>query len=364
MMFNVLRWFHPMVGVDWHIPVLPPGPLPSPTPYFVFQIMGNPISLTKLHTTTVFADSTQQAMVKGTDIGLMIPHIGTFSIIIAIEMVMAGSKSHFGPSAITVKDQTGADGNPAAACGVVVNMNLNCGFPFPTPLGVVIAFNTNAVGMTWGDILGGLFSMAMDWCFQTLINIICFKYLGFVGQGFRKMGERVAEMLGMRTLSRAAARTASRSAWKAARRQGLDKSLSAFQREAQDAAARQLRRFVSGFVLGGENVVNFLIGSPLGTAVDMPGSPVPSVYKGVQLGAEGLGLPTESQVQQSVDGAPSNSPTPPTPSSETSPQPTSSSQPAPTPSSEPESSSEPNACYPSDAVGNYLDDPAVEDIGE
>lgn len=34
-MFNVLRWFHPMVGCDWHIPVLPIGPLPFPSPYFV-----------------------------------------------------------------------------------------------------------------------------------------------------------------------------------------------------------------------------------------------------------------------------------------------------------------------------------------
>ncbi len=342
MMFNVLRWFHPMVGVDWHIPVLPPGPLPSPGPYAVAQIMGNPVSITKLYTTTVFADSTQQAMVKGTDIGLMTPHIGPFSLIIAVEMIMAGSKSHFGPSAINVVDQTGAPGNPAAACLVVANLNLNCGFPFPTPLGVVITFNTSAVGMTWGDILGGVFSMVMDWCFQTLINILCFKYLGFVGKSLRRMGQRVASRLGIRTLDRAAARGASRAAWRAARRAGSTKSLSAFQREAQAAAARRLDRFVSTFTLGGENVVNAVIGSPLGTAIDAPGSPLPSVYKGVRTGLEYIGLPTETDVGQSVDPS------------------TQQSFPTSTPESIP---TEPNACYPEDAVNNYLDDPSVEDIG-
>jgi hypothetical protein len=363
MMFNILRWFHPMVGVDWHVPVLPVGPLPTPGPYVVFQIMGNPVSLTKLYTTTVFADSTQQAMVKGTDIGLLTPHIGPFSVIIAIEILLAGSKSHFGPSAISVVDQTGAAGNPAAACLVVANLNLNCGFPFPTPLGVVLTFNTSAVGMTLGDILGGLFSMVMDWCFQTLLNIICFKYLGFIGRGLRRMGERLAARLGIRTLSRGLARGgASRAAWRAARNQGSSKSLSAFQREAQAAAARRLEGFVSNFVLGGENVVNFFIGSPLGTAVDMPGSPIPSAYKGVRAGAEYVGLPTEAGVQERVDG-PSPSPEPTAPSAPApAPVPAPTPAPAPTPTPTP-APSEPNACYPEDAVSNYLNDPSVEDVG-
>jgi hypothetical protein len=360
MMFNILRWFHPMIGVDWHIPVLPPGPLPAPTPYLVCQIMGNPVSLTKLHTTSVFSDSIQNSMVKGTDIGMLTPHIGTFSLIIAIEMICAGSKSHFGPSAINVTDQTGAPGNPAAACLVVANLNLNCGFPVPTPLGVVVTFNTAAVGMTWGDIIGGIFSMALDWVFQTIINLLCFKYLGPVGKAIEGWGGRVAARLGIRALGRAEARAASRAAWRAAQRRGGKETLNAFQKRAQAAAAQRVADFARGVRLGGENVINFLIGSPLGTAVDMPGSPVPSVYKGVRTGAEGLGLPTEADVQQSVD-APSSSSSTPAPNTPA-PSPTSTPPSTPPPAS-PTPVSDAPTCDPEDAVSSYLDDPSVEDIG-
>jgi hypothetical protein len=121
----------------------------------------------------------------------------------------------------------------------------------------------------------------------------------------------------------------------------------------------RVAQFARGFRLGGENVINFLIGSPLGTAVDMPGSPIPSVYKGVRAGAEGLGLPTEANVQQSVDASPSSStPAPSTPA----PSPTSTPPPTPPPAS-PTPPDSPNTCDPEDAVSSYLDDPSVEDIG-
>ena len=162
MLFAALRKCHPMIGCDWHIPTVPPGVvLPAPTPYGVVNIMGNllGIELTTLYTPTVYGGGMQAKMCKGSDIGSMIPHIGTLSLTIIIEILFSGSKCHFGPSNIFVKDQHGADQNPAAAVLVYANVNLNCGFPVPTPLDVVIAPNTAVLPMTWGDILGGLFSM-------------------------------------------------------------------------------------------------------------------------------------------------------------------------------------------------------------
>jgi hypothetical protein len=364
-MFNVLRWFHPMVGCDWHIPVVPPtGPLPFPSPYLVFQIMGNPVSLTKLYTTSVFADSTQSAMCKGSDIGMLIPHIGTFSITIAIEILFSGSKCHFGPSAIVVADQYGAAQNPAAAVGVVVNPNLNCGFPIPTPLDVVAAFNTTQVGMTLGDIMGGLYSMLVDFAFQTIINLLAYKYLG---KAVGAVGRRVAPRVGAGALGRAASRRAARAAWKAGGKAG---PLSAVANPLRAAATQRNASFLRQFGLWGENLVSFVTGSPLGTASDAPGlGGHPSGYGTARKGLEALGLPTEQSVQQGVD-APSSQPSSSTPSPTGTPSPTPAPAPTPTPTPTPTATpspagaSEPNACMPDDPVSNYLDDPSVEHIGD
>ncbi len=356
--FKVLRWFHPMAGCDWHIPFPPPvgAPLPAPTPYGVVQIMGNPVSLTKLYTTDTFADSTQPAMCKGSDIGMLIPHIGTFSVVMAIEMLFSGSKCYFGPSAVQVTDNTGAPNNPAVAILVHVNLNLNCGTPFPTPTGAVIAFNTTELGMTWGDFFSGLLSMAFDWVFQTIINLLCLKYAGrFIGEPLRRLGGRLAARLGLGTLSRTASRQSARALWKAAGKPG---PLSVFAREVAEAAARRNRLFVEGFGLVSENIVNFLLGSPIGTAVDAPGLglPVPSAWGGLQkgMGAAWSWATGPSGAGSTPTSTPSSTPTS-TPSS------TPMSTPSSTPMSTP-NSPEQNVCQPSDAANDYMNDPSVEDF--
>jgi hypothetical protein len=355
-MFNVLRWFHPMVGCDWHIPVVPPtGPLPFPSPYLVFQIMGNPASLTKLYTTSVFADSTQSAMCKGSDIGMLIPHIGTFSITIAIEILFSGSKCHFGPSAIVVPDQYGAEQNPAAAVGVVVNPNLNCGFPVPTPLDVVAAFNTTQVGMTFGDIMGGLYSMVVDFAFQTLINLLAYKYLG---KAVGAVGRRVAPRVGAGALGRAGSRQAARAAWKAAGKRG---PLSAFANPMRAAATQRNATFLRQFGLWGENLVSFVVGSPLGTASDAPGlGGHPSGYGTGRKVLESLGMPSEKGVQEHFD-TPRPQPSPSTPAPAPTPTPAPAPTPAPTPAPAPTPTPTPT---PDDPVSGYLNDPSVEHIGD
>ncbi len=120
-----------------------------------------------------------------------------FSLTIAIEIVFSGSKCHFGPSNVQVADQHGAPQNPAAAVLVYANPNLNCGFPAPTPLDLVIAPNTATLSMTWGDILAGIMTMAIDIVLQTAINLIC--YFG-TGKLFNWIGRKVAPRAGARAL--------------------------------------------------------------------------------------------------------------------------------------------------------------------
>ncbi|EDM77496.1 hypothetical protein PPSIR1_24969 [Plesiocystis pacifica SIR-1] len=343
-MFNVLRWYHPMIGCDWHIPVLPPGPLPAPSPYFVFHIMGNPLSLTKLYTTSVFADSTQQAMVKGSDIGMLIPHIGTFSVTIFVEMLFSGSKCHFGPAAIQVTDQNGGSGNPAAAIAVVANINLNCGFPVPTPLDAVLAFNTTAVGMTWADFLAGLYSMVLDFALQAALNWIGYKYMGWIGKGFQRLFNRIGPRLGIKSMSKAAAKATPglRRAWRAANRSGAFKgTVNDYARMVAAKAGRNLNpvtRFVERhFALTGENVVNFFIGSPLGTAADAPAIGGPTAYSKSREQIDRV-IPSEGAVHDFFDTPPPSS-TPVDPSTPPTPEPT-----------------------PADATRHYLNDSCVEEL--
>ena len=113
-----------------------------------------------------------------------------------IEILTSGSKSHFGPSYYHVTDQTGAAGNPAVALLMSVNPNLNCGIPLPTPFGMVAALTTQALGMTWGDIVGGLYSMAMDFALQAILQ----KVGSLAGGALGKAAGAIARDLGIGAL--------------------------------------------------------------------------------------------------------------------------------------------------------------------
>ena len=167
-MHFVLKHWHPMVGMDYHIPWPPgsPSPAPAPVPYQTMQLLVGlvPTVFSKpimSHMTDGFAIT----MEKGTDIGTMIPHIGAPSLTLMVEMVFSASKSHFGASRYKAEGKV-----MGCALLVSVNPNLNCGTPAPTPTGFVICITTHTVDMTLGDILGGLASMCADIVMQFLLN--------------------------------------------------------------------------------------------------------------------------------------------------------------------------------------------------
>ena len=162
-----------MMGVDLHIPWPPgsPSPAPGPVPYRTAMLMigsglGVLANLTKV-TEKQMTDSFSMTMLKGTDIGPLIPHIGVPSITLPVEMLFSSSKSYFSTSRYQVAGES-------VACSllVVVNPNLNCGTPMPSPTGVVLALTTHRVNMTWGDVFAGLGRMFADWCVQTVFNFL------------------------------------------------------------------------------------------------------------------------------------------------------------------------------------------------
>jgi hypothetical protein len=188
-MHAVLKHWHPMVGVDLHIPVVPPpGP---PAPYYTFHTLAGTYITSKIAWTHA-SQGVGFTMQEGTDIGPFILHSGPPSVTLPVEWVLSSSKSHFSSSAYM------ADGERVAvALMMIVNPNLNCGTPVPTPFGFVLAFNTHMVHMSLADYMAGYISLFVDFGLQSLLQW---------GTG-RALGA-ISSRLGPKFLSKTAAKRA------------------------------------------------------------------------------------------------------------------------------------------------------------
>lgn len=163
-MHHAMQTFHPMLGCDFHDGMIAPIDPPKPMPHFVAATLNWVVPPQK--TMTVMGTFSMAFIKKGSDIGMLIPHISP-SILAPLCTLASGSKAHFGPSSILMEGTP-----PAGALIVVVNLNLNCAGATrpPLPSGFVIAPNTIMYAMSLGDILGGLFAMIADSLIQFGIN--------------------------------------------------------------------------------------------------------------------------------------------------------------------------------------------------
>lgn len=169
MKHGVLKNIHPEVGVCYHIPWIPGTPLaaPSPVPYNTFTMLSGTIPfLTSKMTTTTFTEYFGATMLQGTDVGPFVPHMGPPSLLLPFDLLGSASKSYFAVAKVE------AEGKPVVASLLItVDVNLNCGSPFPTPTGFVVALTTHRVDMSWADILCGLATMACDYILQSLLSL-------------------------------------------------------------------------------------------------------------------------------------------------------------------------------------------------
>ena len=164
MKHGVLKGFHPMIGVDMHQVLVPPAPLTPPAPHATVHVLSG-LFITAVMSDKIFTDSFGPTVMKGSDIGPLIPHIGSPSVLLAIEIPLSASKNHFGSSKYKCdKGIVGVSLLPP------VNLNLNCGTPVPTPTGIVIAVATHRVDMTMGDIYAGVMNMAADFLIQSVLQ--------------------------------------------------------------------------------------------------------------------------------------------------------------------------------------------------
>jgi len=252
MLCAVLKQWHPIMGVDFHIPWPPgsPSPAPSPVPYKTCTTMFG-IGVKASPATTHVQQGFGWTMQVPTDVGPMIPHVGAPSVTLPIDMAFSASKSYFGPASTESQGQ-----RIGAAVLQTVNMNLDCGIPAPTPTGVVIAFVSVYTNMSLADIIYGLNAMAIDWCVQTVLNAL--------GNGIGNMAGRLLGRLGPQVMSRAAAKQLLRS------RGGIpgnmiNQAARDFARSQREAYSRMLARDVPAHLGNAVNAVTgFFGGGPMG----------------------------------------------------------------------------------------------------
>ena len=255
MKHGVLKNWHPMIGCDRHIPWPPgsPTPAPAPAPYLTFSDMQG-TTITASMANDVLSNYWGYTMLKVTDIGPMIPHIGTPSNLLLIEIPLSASKSYWGSSRYVSK------GKPVAASLLfVINPNLNCGTPLPTPSGIVLAITTHRVDMTWGDIFSGFLQMAFDFALMWALSKIS------------KVGSPAFNFIQRRIFARFLPGFAA-----AAIAEGGDKGLAIAFAGIQAAAKTEgvikaNEKLINWGIAGGLALVGLLIGSPLGVDASTPG---------------------------------------------------------------------------------------------
>jgi hypothetical protein len=251
MKHGVLKNWHPMIGYDRHIPWPPGSPAPAPAPafYITFSLM-NGWGITASMANDVLSNYLGLTMLKVTDIGPMIPHVGPPSTLLLIEIPLSSSKSYFGSSRYQSK------GKPVAAGLLfVANPNLNCGTPLPTPTGVVLAITTHRVDMSWGDIFSGLLQMAFDFALMWMLNKI------------GKVGGPAFNFIQRRVFNRFLPGFVA-----AAVRDGGDRAIAeAFAGIQAASKTEAYTKAINWAVAGGLAVVGLLIGSPMGVDASTPG---------------------------------------------------------------------------------------------
>ncbi|MDN5938198.1 MAG: hypothetical protein L0H83_06000 [Salinisphaera sp.] len=248
----IMKHWHPMLGVDLHIPWPPgsPSPAPSPVPYRTASLLIGTTGAKASYAKTHLSHGMGMTMQQGTDIGYLIPHVGPPSVLLAIEIPLSTSVSYFGTSMLLV------EGKPACvALAGLVNPNLNCGTPLPTPTGGVLALNTHFAAMTLGDLLGGITQMAMDAAVAFLLG----KAFGALGKGLgARFGPRLAKWLGPRAYNRTLLRTIMNSGDSRV----IGMNVAEFEAEAAQALIESQAKAIV------DNAFGAIVGTPTGMVID------------------------------------------------------------------------------------------------
>jgi hypothetical protein len=182
---------HAYVGMGSHMAVLPPVPPPPVMAPHVSTDTLLGLSINAKYSKTVLGPFGIPPVGAQNDSGFMVPHvcIPPNNVLTPVIIGFGGSKVMF--SASTVQIDVDGGGKPFGACCfpfVPLSLNQACNDPCNYPGDVVIAPTNVMVGMTLGDIIGGLINIAVDCAISAIAN----KIGGGIAEGLmNKIGGRI-----------------------------------------------------------------------------------------------------------------------------------------------------------------------------
>jgi hypothetical protein len=166
---------HGYVGMGSHMAVLPPVPPPPVMAPHVATDTLLGVSINAKYSKTVMGPFGIPPVGANSDSGFMVPHvcIPPNNALTPVIIGFGGSKVMF--SASTVQIDVDGGGKPFGACCfpfVPLSLNQACNDPCNYPGDVVIAPTNVMVGMTLGDIIGGIVNIAVDCAISFVANKI------------------------------------------------------------------------------------------------------------------------------------------------------------------------------------------------
>ena len=165
MMHHAHLTIHGFIGAGFHDAIFPPAPAVVPfTPHVSMQTLLG-LTIKAKWSKTVIGPFGFQFIGKDNDSGMVLPHISIPppNALVPIVIAFGGSKVMFGAS--TVKVDVDGAGVPMGACllpYVPLSRNQACNQLMNLPSDNVIAPNTVFVGLTLGDVIGGVVNIVID----------------------------------------------------------------------------------------------------------------------------------------------------------------------------------------------------------
>jgi hypothetical protein len=164
MMHNAHMLLQGFIGFGYHVALVPP-PITPPAlfPHISASTLAGVLIKAK-YSATELGMGGIPLVARGNDSGLILPHISIppTNTLLPVHIAFGGSKVMFGSSKVKINAGGAQDCGCCVPPCVPISVNLACNNPCNYPSDLVIAPNTVEVGMTPGDIMGGIISTLID----------------------------------------------------------------------------------------------------------------------------------------------------------------------------------------------------------
>jgi hypothetical protein len=287
---------HGYLGIGSHKALIPPAVVPAMAPHIAIDTLLG-LTINAKYSKSVKGPFGIQMIGKGNDSGYVVPHfcIPPPNVLLVAIIPFGGSKVMFSAAKVQM-DVDGSATPVAAACFPVVPISLNqaCNDPCNYPSDIVVAPNSVVVGMTLADILGGVFSIAVDCGISALANWIG----GEVGE---RLVRAVAAPICRRMSSEFVSQMADRFGREAAESMGRDVVENMLERPLVQATQELVGKTT-------ETIIGNLAGDPGQSLAEGAGSSAADAIEGPSASSSSSGSGAQGSQGDSITGSDGSNP--------------------------------------------------------